>query len=64
MLQEALEQRVDALPQSGAMTVSQMPKKEAEVEQFHNPARRKTLVRLKANITYRYVPLQTPTKCC
>ena len=64
MLQEALEQRVNALPQGGARTVSQMPRKEAEVEQYHNPARRKTLVRLKANKTYRYVPLLTPTRCC
>ena len=44
--------------------LGKMPRKEAEVEQYQNPARRKTLVRLKANITYRYVLLLTPTKCC
>ena len=41
MLLEVLEQRVNALPQVRARTVSQMPKKEAEVEQYYNPARRK-----------------------
>ena len=51
MLQEALEQRVNALPQGGARTVSQIPRKEAEVQQYYNPARRKTLVRLKVNMT-------------